>query len=264
MDKRSMFVGMDVHKESIDISVAEECRQGEVRRYGVIAGDLEALAKACAPCGRPTGASGLCSRHPPLVGTVLGERETGRAHDGHHCVVRDSVPVRADVAPALADAPVRAARAVDPVALGAQPRRGAAGAPLVRLRVYRECLTTIYAGGLRLLEGARIQVADIDSGRMLLHIHGKGNRDRSVPLPAPLLPRLRDYWCTHRSREWLFPAPTRRGLSHSFVSRRFGPLHVAGGLGHGCTPVAVACSPDTPRRPARPDQSPRWRPAATQ
>jgi transposase len=40
-----MFVGMDVHKESIEISVAEDCRHGEVRRDGVIAGDLEALAK---------------------------------------------------------------------------------------------------------------------------------------------------------------------------------------------------------------------------
>ena len=34
MGKRSMFVGMDVHKESIDISVAEDGRQGDVRRYG--------------------------------------------------------------------------------------------------------------------------------------------------------------------------------------------------------------------------------------
>ena len=45
MAKRSMFVGMDVHKESIDVSLAEEGRDGEVRRYGVIPGDLEAVAK---------------------------------------------------------------------------------------------------------------------------------------------------------------------------------------------------------------------------
>lgn len=45
MAKRNMFVGMDVHKESIDISIAEEGRAGEVRHYGVIPGDLEALGK---------------------------------------------------------------------------------------------------------------------------------------------------------------------------------------------------------------------------
>ena len=45
MGNRSMFVGMDVHKETIDISVAEGGRQGEVRHYGVIASDLEPLDK---------------------------------------------------------------------------------------------------------------------------------------------------------------------------------------------------------------------------
>ena len=45
MAKRSMFVGMDVHKESIDISLAEEGRDGEIRHYGGISGDLEALGK---------------------------------------------------------------------------------------------------------------------------------------------------------------------------------------------------------------------------
>jgi len=45
MAKRSMFVGMDVHKESIDVSLAEEGRDGEVRHYGVIAGDQEAVTK---------------------------------------------------------------------------------------------------------------------------------------------------------------------------------------------------------------------------
>ena len=34
MAKRNMFVGMDVHKESIDLSLAEDGRQGEVRHYG--------------------------------------------------------------------------------------------------------------------------------------------------------------------------------------------------------------------------------------
>ena len=45
MEHRSMFVGMDVHKETIDISVTEGGRQGEVGHYGVIPPDLEALDK---------------------------------------------------------------------------------------------------------------------------------------------------------------------------------------------------------------------------
>ena len=69
----------------------------------------------------------------------------------------------------------------------------------------------------RLLEGARLQVADVDSARMVVHVHGKGKQDRYVPLPAPILPGLRAYWQTHRSREWMFPAPTRRGLAHSLA-----------------------------------------------
>ena len=54
MAKRSMFVGLDVHKESIDISIAEEGRVGEVRHYGGIAGDLEALARVVKALRAPT------------------------------------------------------------------------------------------------------------------------------------------------------------------------------------------------------------------
>ena len=87
----------------------------------------------------------------------------------------------------------------------------------VRIPVYRACLTTIYGCGLRLLEGAHLQVADVDSARMLLHVHGKGNKDRYVPLPAPTLAILRAFWRTHRSPIWLFPAPTRKGLVYSLA-----------------------------------------------
>ena len=45
MENRSMFVGLDVHKETIDVSIAEGDRHGEVRHYGVIASDLEPLDK---------------------------------------------------------------------------------------------------------------------------------------------------------------------------------------------------------------------------
>lgn len=87
----------------------------------------------------------------------------------------------------------------------------------VRIPVYRVCLTTIYACGLRLLEGAHLQVPDVDGGRRVLHIHGKGKKDRYVPLPNPTLASLRAYWQTHRSPTWLFPAPTRHGLRHALA-----------------------------------------------
>ncbi len=100
-----------------------------------------------------------------------------------------------------------------PVVLSRTEVRQILGA--VRIPVYRACLITIYACGLRLLEGTRLQVPDVDSGRMFLHIHGKSKKDRYVPLPAPTLQLLRTFWRTHRSPLWLFPAPTRHGLAHS-------------------------------------------------
>jgi site-specific recombinase XerD len=108
-----------------------------------------------------------------------------------------------------------------PVVLSREEVRRALAA--IRMPVYRACLTTIYACGLRLLEGAHLQVPDIDSARMMLHIHGKGKKDRYVPLPQSALELLRAHWRTHRSPLWLFPAPTRHGLKHS-LAHNGGPV----------------------------------------
>ena len=93
----------------------------------------------------------------------------------------------------------------------------------VRKPIYRVCLTTIYACGLRLNEGRCLQIPDVDSARLLLHVHGKGSQDRYVPLPDQTLAHLRKLWRTHRSPTWLFPAVTRHGLAHS-VQQDWGPI----------------------------------------
>jgi len=76
---------------------------------------------------------------------------------------------------------------------------------------HRVCLTTIYSCGLRLTEGRTLQIPDIDSARLFLHICGKGSKDRYVPLPRRTLELLREIWKTHRHKQWIFPAPGRSG-----------------------------------------------------
>jgi site-specific recombinase XerD len=81
----------------------------------------------------------------------------------------------------------------------------------VRLFRYRVCLSTIYACGLRLGEGVRLQATDIDSDRHLLHVRqGKGFKDRYVPLPSSAVTLLRQQWVTHRHPLWLFPSGQHR------------------------------------------------------
>jgi site-specific recombinase XerD len=74
---------------------------------------------------------------------------------------------------------------------------------------------TVYSLGLRLQEALNLQVGDIDSARMVVHVHrGKGAKDRYVPLPPRTLTVLRQYWATHRNPVWLFPA-TGRDHAHA-------------------------------------------------
>jgi len=70
----------------------------------------------------------------------------------------------------------------------------------------RTLLEVTYACGLRLKELLGLQVVDIDSARMVLHIrHGKGQKERLLPLSPRLLELLRSYWREYRPALWLFP-----------------------------------------------------------
>jgi len=90
----------------------------------------------------------------------------------------------------------------------------------VRKAHYRVCLSTLYSCGLRLREGVNLEVRDIDSSRMVVHVRqGKGRKDRYVPLPERSLEQLREYWLRHRHPVWLFPG---RGFGQN------GPMNASG------------------------------------
>jgi integrase/recombinase XerD len=89
---------------------------------------------------------------------------------------------------------------------------------LVKSPVYRTCLIAIYAMGLRLMEGAQIEIYDVDGDRGLLHAHGKGSRDRLVPIPHRALELLRECWTLHRSPRVLFPASVKKNGQYGVES----------------------------------------------
>jgi site-specific recombinase XerD len=87
----------------------------------------------------------------------------------------------------------------------------------VRHPVYKGCLGLIYACGLRIGEAAGLEVKAIDGARQVLRIVGKGDKERLVPLPTPVLANLRWLWRQHRHRSWIFPnrhgtAPLNTGV----------------------------------------------------
>lgn len=79
----------------------------------------------------------------------------------------------------------------------------------------RVILMALYSTGLRRSELVHLRVEDIDSERMVLHVHkGKGGKDRDVPLCPRLLETLREYWRWKKPRTWLFPGQPRADGKH--------------------------------------------------
>ena len=105
------------------------------------------------------------------------------------------------VAPGLIRPP-KAQRLPDVVSIEEARRLFAA----TRVASYRVFFFTLYSLGLRLGEGLRLQLADIDAAHARVHVRdAKGNKDRFVPLPQATLDLLRRFWQTHRNPVLLFP-----------------------------------------------------------
>jgi site-specific recombinase XerD len=78
--------------------------------------------------------------------------------------------------------------------------------------LHRVWLAMLYATGLRREELVQLKVTDIDSARMLIHVHqGKGNEDRDIMLSPRLLEELREYWrrTNFKPKTYLFPGGGR-------------------------------------------------------
>jgi len=77
---------------------------------------------------------------------------------------------------------------------------------------HRTILMTLYATGVRRTELAHLKLTDVDTERMVLHIHnGKGRKDRDVVLSPHLLDELRRHYrrLARKPATWLFPGGQR-------------------------------------------------------
>jgi len=107
-----------------------------------------------------------------------------------------------------------------------------------RVLSYRVFFFTVYSLGLRLGEGLRLQVGDIDAVRQRVHVRdAKGNRDRLVPLPQATHQLLRRFWLVHRNPVLLFP---NRQVGLKGAARASTPLD-RGGVQKTLRKVALAC-----------------------
>jgi len=85
---------------------------------------------------------------------------------------------------------------------------------------YKVFFFTIYSMGLRLGEGIKLTVEDIDSKKMRVHIRdAKGNKDRFTPLPENTLHILKNFWALHRHPLFIFPS-RKRGLKNAHLTDR--------------------------------------------
>ncbi|NTV57693.1 MAG: tyrosine-type recombinase/integrase, partial [Deltaproteobacteria bacterium] len=80
-------------------------------------------------------------------------------------------------------------------------------------------------------EAAELKVTDIDSQRMLIHVRGKGDKDRYTLLGKNALELLRTYWKAYRPTDYLFPSRNpKKPISVSTIQKIFKTSHQNTGI----------------------------------
>ncbi len=92
-----------------------------------------------------------------------------------------------------------------------------------RILSYKVFFFTTYSMGLRIGEGIKLTIGDIDSDNMRVHIrNAKGNKDRLVPLPENTLDILRHFWSVHKHPHFIFPSRKGGVINAHHVGRPLG------------------------------------------
>lgn len=107
----------------------------------------------------------------------------------------------------------------------------------IKSPIHKACFSLAYACGLRISEARTLEIGAINSANLTLHIIGKGNKERRVPLPQPVLDALRSMWRTHHNPRWLFPNRAgTRPVTYDVLSRTLAAAARTAGIRQRLTP----------------------------
>lgn len=101
---------------------------------------------------------------------------------------------------------------------------------------HQAMLQILYGTGIRVGECANLKTADFDKSEMLVHVVGKGEKDRYVMLPKALLPLLRSYYMKYRPKEYLFEGRYQHAISPHMIENAVREAAKRGGISITVTP----------------------------
>ena len=170
--------------------------------------------------GRPASELGREQVERFLLHLVHERRLSASSHNVYACSLKFFYVAVLDRPEVMARVPRRKQAMKVPVVLSPEEVVHVLGAiPSVTVRTI---VMLAFGAGLRVTEACRLQVEDIDSRSMLLHIrNAKRGRERYVMLGERLLEALRTYWRTRRPKgPFLFPGRGGKGtLTRAAVAK---------------------------------------------